>query len=253
MNGQAPHQRDRVLIGAHDCRTRARQVDVALGESTAAPTQREVGAVLVLVDGDDDLFEHCAQQLLLVARRRGWRLPDLEQIAAEGKQAVALVCAERSGAQLFATRKLGLGLLEFTQAVLPFGFETTSDEAVVGVDGAIATLGALRLVACALDRETPLRQRVVVIGFDALGRSERGLDTARRERGKHGVRHRLVDLHGADAKAVDAATIDDALAGAVIARRRGAAGVVRAQLASALAADGQPLQQCASFSHGAAA
>ena len=110
----------------------------------------------------------------------------------------------------------------------------------------------MRLVACALDRETPLRQRAVVIGFDALGRGERGLDTERRERGKHGARHRLVDLHGADAQAVDAATIDDALAGAVIARRGGAAGVVRAQLASALSADGQPLQQGASFSHGTA-
>jgi len=101
------------------------------------------------------------------------------------------------------------------------------------VDDAIATLGALRVVACPLDHETPLRQRAIVVGFDALRRGERGLDTKWRERGEHGTRHRFVDLSGADAEAVDAATIDDALAGAVIARRRGAAGVVRAQPACA--------------------
>ncbi len=83
-----------------------------------------------------------------------------------------------------------------------------------GVHSPIAAFGALRVAARTLDRETPLRQRAVVVGFDALGRGERGLDTKRRERGKHGARHRLVDLHGADGEAVDAATIDDAFAGA---------------------------------------
>jgi hypothetical protein len=111
----------------------------------------------------------------------------------------------------------------------------------------------LRVVACPLDRETPLRQRTVVVGFDALRRGERGLDTKRRERGKHRARRHLVDLYGADVEAIDATALDDALASAVIACRYGAAGVVRAQPASALAADGQPLQQSASFSHGAAA
>jgi hypothetical protein len=91
-----------------------------------------------------------------------------------------------------------------------------------------------------------------VVGFDALRRGDRGLDTKWRKRGEHGARHRFVDLHGADIEAVDAATTDDALAGAVIARRRGAAGVVRAQPAATLPADGQPLQQGASLPHGAA-
>src|SRR6516164_288359 len=124
-----------------------------------------MSAALLFVEGYDDFLEQGAQQFLLVARRRGRCLPGLEQIGAEGKQADALVCAERSWAQLFATRKLGLGLVELAQAVLPLGLDAAGDEAVVGVDSAIATLGALRLVACALDRETPLRQRAVVVGF----------------------------------------------------------------------------------------
>jgi hypothetical protein len=143
--------------------------------------------------------------------------------------------------------------LSSTQAALPLGLNATGDEAVVGVDGAVAAFGALRLVARALNRETPLRQCTVVVGFDALGGGKRGLSTERCERGKHGARHRRVDLHSADVEAVDATAIDDALAGAVIAGRRGATGVVRAQLASALSADGEPLQQSAAFSHGTAA
>ena len=71
----------------------------------------------------------------------------------------------------------------------------------------------------ALDRETPLGQRIIAIGFEPFGRGERGFDTERRERGKNGARHRVVDLHGADAETVDAAAIDDVLAGAVIARQ----------------------------------
>src|SRR6266852_1192618 len=215
---QATYQRDGILIGAHSCRTMAGQIEVDLGESAAAPAQRKMCAAFVLVDCDDDFLDQRAQQLLLVARRRGRRLPRLEQVGAEGKQADALVWAERSGAQLFATREFGLDLLELAQAALPFGLDATGDKAVVGVDGAIAALGALRLVARALDRETPLRQGAVAIGFYAFGGGKHGLGTERCERGKHGARHRRVDLHGADVEAVDAAAIDDALAGAVIAR-----------------------------------
>jgi len=116
--------------------------------------------------------------------------------------------------RLLATRKLGLGVLDLAQADLPLVLDAAGDEAVVGVHSPIAAFGALRVAARTVDRETPLRQRAVVVGFDALGRGERGLDTKRRERGKHGARHRLVDLHGADGEAVDAATIDDAFAGA---------------------------------------
>src|SRR6516164_4843175 len=205
MSSQAAHQCDRVLIGAHDCRTRTGQIEVDVGESTAPPTQREVRAAFVFVDCDDDLLEQRAQQLLLVARRRGWGLPGFEQVGAEGEQTGAFVHTERPGTQLFATCKLGLGLFQFAQALLPLGLDATGDETVVGVDGAIATFGALRVVACPLDRETPLRQRAVVVGFDALRRGERGLDTERRERGKHSARRHLVDLYGADVEASTAA------------------------------------------------
>ena len=62
-------------------------------------------------------------------------------------------------------RKFGLGLVELAQAILPFGFETTGDETVVGIDSAIAALRPLSLVVCAFRSEAPLRKRAVVISF----------------------------------------------------------------------------------------
>src|SRR5712691_3415357 len=100
---QATYQRDGILIGAHSCWTMAGQIEVDLGESAAAPAQRKMCAAFVLVDCDDDFLDQRAQQLLLVVRRRGRRLPRLEQVGAESKQADAL--SERSEAQLFATRE----------------------------------------------------------------------------------------------------------------------------------------------------
>src|SRR5262249_44192627 len=140
MSGQAPHQRNGVLIGAHDCRTKTGQIDVDVGESAAPPAHCEMRAALVLVNCDDNFLEQRAQQLLFVTRRGGWRLPSFEKVSAEGEQADAFISGECPRTQLFATRKLGLGLFELMQAVLPFGFDATGDEAVVGIDGAIATL-----------------------------------------------------------------------------------------------------------------
>jgi hypothetical protein len=92
-----------------------------------------------------------------------------------------------------------------------------------------------------------------MISLDPLGGGERSFDAQWCERSQHGLRHRVVDLDGADVKAVDAASIGDRLAGAVITRRGGAAGVMGAQLAPAVSADGKTLKQGGSFSHGAAA
>jgi hypothetical protein len=60
-------------------------------------------------------------------------LPDFEQIGAEREQTAALVGAERPGPPCFAVRKLGVGVVELAEAILPFDFETTGDETVVGI------------------------------------------------------------------------------------------------------------------------
>ena len=89
-----------------------------------------------------------------------------------------------------------------------------------------------------------------MVGFEPLGRGNCRLDTDGRERAEHRPFNRFVNLQGADGEAVDAATIGDVLAGAVIARGRGTTRVVSAQLATATSAHSDALQQRSSFSHG---
>src|ERR1700674_4531118 len=168
MDREPTQQGDSILIGANGCAT-TRQIKIDLGESAAAPTHREMRAILVLVGSDGDFLDHGAQQLFLVAWRGGWRVPHRKQINPEGEHPSALVGAEGSGPQGFTVCEFGLGLLEFTQAVLPLGLETAGDEAVVGVDGTIPTLGTFSLVVCPLHGETPLCKRAIVIGLEPLG------------------------------------------------------------------------------------
>ena len=59
MRREPTQQGDGILIGANGCATTG-QVEIDLGESAAAPTQREMRAILVLVDSDDDFLEHGA-------------------------------------------------------------------------------------------------------------------------------------------------------------------------------------------------
>src|SRR6266849_5797812 len=120
-----------------------------------------MGVLPRFVYGDDDLFEQRAQQLLAVARRGCGRLPHGLQVGAQREQAVAVFCAERARPFPFAAGEFGFGVLELAQALLPLGLEAACDESVLGVDGAIAALGTLRLVAGALGGQTPLAEDAI--------------------------------------------------------------------------------------------
>jgi hypothetical protein len=94
-----------------------REVKIELDESAAAPTQREMGARLGLMDCDDDLFDQRAPQLLLIARRGGRRLPFSLQGGAQREQTTAIFCAERPRPFTFTPGQVGLGLLERTHGL----------------------------------------------------------------------------------------------------------------------------------------
>src|SRR5215472_15883627 len=57
ISGQTANEGDCVLVGAHDRRFLAWQIDIDIGEASTSPPQGEAGAVLGLKHGDDDLFE----------------------------------------------------------------------------------------------------------------------------------------------------------------------------------------------------
>src|SRR4249919_859224 len=248
MDSEATYQRDGVFISAHGCGT-ALQVEINLGDAATTPTQGEMRAALLFVEGDDDFLEQGAQQFLFVARCGGRGLPDLEQIGAECEQAAALIGAQRPRSLLFTTCEFSFGRFQFTERFFPFHFEPAGDQPIVRIDGPVSTFGALRLVACPFDRQPPLRERAIAIDFEPLGRSERSLDTEWCQPSKGGLRHGLVNLHGADAEAVDTATICDGLAGTVIAGGSRAARVILPELAAAISARREAVQQGAAISH----
>ena len=126
------------------------------------------------------------------------------------------------------------------------------DETVLSIDSAITAFGTLCLVPGTLGGEPALGERIVAIGLEPFGGGESGFETRGSQRGEKGAGNRAVDLHRADAQTKDATPIDDVFAGAVVARRCSASGVVGAQPSPARAAAGHSLQQCASFSHGTA-
>lgn len=73
---------------------------------------------------------------------------------------------ERAGSLLFAQRELGLGLGELDEGVLPVALQAAGDQTVLGLDLAVAALGALGLIGGALELQAPLAQRGVVVGLE---------------------------------------------------------------------------------------
>src|SRR2546423_14174237 len=155
MNCEPAHQRDRVLVGADGGRPRARQSEVDLVERAALPAQREVGGRLIAIDLDRDVFDEGAQQLFPVARCGRWRGPDGGEIRSDSEETIALGLRDHPRPLFFAALQLDLGHLNCAQALLPVAFEAARYQPVVGIDSAIATLGALRFVIGSLDPEPP--------------------------------------------------------------------------------------------------
>ena len=217
VDGEPFEQRDRVLVGA-DRRLVARERDGELGERAAAPSHDQRRAALLARDVEDHLLDQAAQKLLAVAvggRRRG---PHAAEVGAEPEQLLALGRGERAGALVLAKRELGLGGGERCERLLPIALQAAGDEAVLGLDSAVAPLGALRLILGALDLQPPLLERGVVIVLERLGRGERGLHSGGRERGQQRVGDRLVDLGTADPQSPLAAALDEHAARAVVGR-----------------------------------
>src|SRR6516164_2541625 len=103
-----------------------------------------MGGRLVAIDLDRDVFDEGAQQLLPVARRGRWRVPDGGEIGFEGEETIALGLRDYPRPLFFAAFQPDLGRLKCAQALLPVAFEAARHQPVVRIDSAIATLGALR-------------------------------------------------------------------------------------------------------------
>src|SRR5207247_1392548 len=90
------------------------------------------------------------------------------EVGTDHAEAIAFLSREHARTLLLATCKFQLRCLECGQTLLPRALQATRHQPVVGIDGAIATLGEACCIARPLDAEPPVLER----GRDA--RSWRG-------------------------------------------------------------------------------
>src|SRR5262245_23175819 len=178
-------------------------------------------------------------------------MPHGVEICSDREQACALCLGEHARSFRLATGELGLCGFERAQALFPFALEPASNQAIIRIDRAIATLGPARRVARSLDAKPPLLEGRLAIGLEALGSSDRGGKPDWLECRNEGTRDGLVDLDTADVETVAAAPVDEVLAAAMVAGSRVSTAIVCAQTTAAVTAAGDTLQECAAFSHGA--
>ena len=253
VGGEAGEQRDRVLVGA-DRGLVSWQRDDQLGDRAAPPADRDGRAVLLALDVEDDFFDQAAQELLAVAVGGCGRGPHAAEVCAEREQLLAFGVGQRPRSLLLAQRELGFGVGERVQRLFPVALQAARDQAVLGLDVAVAALSALGLVSRLLDLEAPLRERGVVILLEGLGRVQRCFHARGCERGEQRTADRVIDLGAADPQAPASAAVDEDAGGAVVggALVPAAALIVDFEFASAAAADGDPLQQREAFADRAA-
>src|ERR1019366_385614 len=188
-------------------------------------------------------------KLFAIAIRGGRRGPDFVQIGTERANFIFFFLAECARALLFPPQQFRLGSSEIAQAFFPFCFQPAGHESVFGLDRTILTLRTFCLVASTFHRQTPLTQCCILVSFELLYGELRCFQSRGRQGFEKGVNYRLIDLDAADVETVHAASLDDILAGAMIAGRRASAAIVSVQPAATLSTRGQALQQCSAFSH----
>ena len=192
VNRKPLDQCDRVLVGA-DRGLRLGQRHCELGERAAAPAKCDSCTPLFTVDVEDRFFDQAAQQLLAVAVGGGRCRPHSPEVRTECQQLLTFLGGERARALALAQGKLGLGLGERAKRALPVALKAPGNQAVLGLDLAVAALGALCLIARPLDLQVPLRQRGVVVGLERLGRAQRSLHAGGGECLNEGGGDRLLD------------------------------------------------------------
>jgi hypothetical protein len=83
--------------------------------------------IFVAMEADDDLFEEGAQQLLAISGGGRRCRPDAPQIDTQTQRVAPLFRLLRAGPLLLAAGKLGFGVIEVAQAMLPLRFQTAGD------------------------------------------------------------------------------------------------------------------------------
>ena len=177
MGGEAADQLDGVLGQPAALGAAGVEAHAEFGAGAAFPADLDVGALVGGMDGDDDVADERAQQLLAVAVGRRRRVPQPRQVAREPRERGALVVGQRRRAGLLERGELAALALDGGQRVLERAFEGAGDEAVLGLAGVELAARAVGLELGALEREAlagePLVVLVMQLAHRAGGRGDR--------------------------------------------------------------------------------
>src|SRR5205814_8382466 len=110
-------------------------------------------------------------------------------------------------------------------------------------------LGTFGFIESTFHRQAPLTERRIMVRFELLCSELRCFQGRGCQSFEKSIDNRLIDLDAADIETVHSAPLNDILAGAMIAGRRGSTRVVRVEPTATLPTRGEALQQCAAFSH----
>src|SRR5215471_4659261 len=185
-----------------------------------------MSAPFIPLDGHNHLFQKSTQKLFAIPIRGGRRPPDFVQIGTERENFLFLFFAQHARALSFPSFEFGLCSGEIAQAPFPLGFESACHQSVLGLHGTILTLGSFSFVASTFHCQTPLTECGIVIRFELLYGELGCFESRGRQSFEKSIDNGLIDLHAAHVEAVHSASVNEILACAMIAGRRGSARVV---------------------------
>ena len=164
MDCEPADQLDRVLVGAVTLGAATDQLDAELAARAALPEDLDLGDVLRAADGDDDLADQRAQQLLAVAVGGRLGRPEHGQVARQARQRASLEVGQRRRPGVLERGERALLALDRpVSASSSLRFQGAGDEAVLGLAGVELAVRAVGLELGALEREALAGQPRLVL------------------------------------------------------------------------------------------
>ena len=133
----------------------------------ALPADMQFDSLRLRAFGHGDVAHKQAEDALAVSLSRGGRRPQLGEVAGELEDLSLLFGRHGPHCLSFEGCQLGFEILQALHGIVPTLLEGGSDETICGIDGLIAALGEIDLVAGTFDPHAPLRADLVIALFQA--------------------------------------------------------------------------------------
>ncbi len=156
------------------------------------PDNPQLRLTIGRVDGDDDLIDDRAQQLLAFADRGGRRVKHGADISAGPFDPGRLVSGQRDRAAGLLGGQLGLGSADLAERLFPDAFQSAGHEPVLRLDRVVLAACAVGFVAGALDGQLEGGQPAGVAGVGLSQRRRGGSKRGRGQHSEHLVEHTLL-------------------------------------------------------------